>query len=120
MSATTDHTASAPAPTPKKSTASPKKKAGAAKSTKHATTAKKTASHPTYQAMVKSTVINLKEPKGSSKAAILKYILQHYKVGDNVKQVTNWVKKLNLFNLYVKGECASTIGAQTRCDERPA
>jgi len=85
MSASADHAnaASAPASTPKKT--SPKKKATAAKSATHAH--KKMASHPTYQAMVKASIINLKESKGSSKAAIFKYILQHYKVGDNVKQV---------------------------------
>ena len=49
--------------------------------------AKKAASHPTYQQMVKMAIQTLKEPKGSSKAAILKYILKNYKVGDNVKQV---------------------------------
>ena len=37
--------------------------------------------------MIKGAVKNLKEKTGSSKAAILKYILQNYKVGDNIKAV---------------------------------
>lgn len=49
---------------------------------------KAAASHPTYQAMIKAAITHLKETKGSSRAAILKYILQNYKVGDNVKLVS--------------------------------
>uniref|UniRef100_A0A914ZRA1 H15 domain-containing protein n=1 Tax=Parascaris univalens TaxID=6257 RepID=A0A914ZRA1_PARUN len=45
------------------------------------------ASHPAYGEMVKAAVVALKEKKGSSRAAILKYILQHYKVGDNLTAV---------------------------------
>uniref|UniRef100_F1LAA1 Histone H1.X n=1 Tax=Ascaris suum TaxID=6253 RepID=F1LAA1_ASCSU len=45
------------------------------------------ASHPAYGDMVKAAVVALKEKKGSSRAAILKYILQHYKVGDNLTAV---------------------------------
>lgn len=47
----------------------------------------KTASHPTYAEMVNKAVAGLKEKGGSSKAAILKYILVNYKVGDNIKQI---------------------------------
>jgi histone H1/5 len=68
-----------PKATPKKAAASPKKKAAAK--------AKAPASHPTYQAMIKAAITHLKEVKGSSRAALLKYILQNYKVGDNVKLV---------------------------------
>eukprot|EP01083_Nonionella_stella_P081146 223395_1 len=60
--------------------ASPKKRASTAKP-------KKVASHPTYSAMIKSAITTLKEKGGSSKAAILKYILSNYKVGDNIKTV---------------------------------
>lgn len=49
--------------------------------------AKKAPSHPTYSAMIRKAVAELKEKSGSSKAAILKYILQHYKLGDNVTKV---------------------------------
>uniref|UniRef100_A0A183V9Z3 Putative histone H1.6 n=2 Tax=Toxocara canis TaxID=6265 RepID=A0A183V9Z3_TOXCA len=50
-------------------------------------TPKTPASHPAYGDMVKAAVVALKEKKGSSRAAILKYILQHYKVGDNLTAV---------------------------------
>ncbi|VDM40810.1 unnamed protein product [Toxocara canis] len=50
-------------------------------------TSKATPSHPTYSVMIKAALVALKEHKGSSRAAILKYILQHYKVGDNINKV---------------------------------
>uniref|UniRef100_F1L351 Histone H1.X n=1 Tax=Ascaris suum TaxID=6253 RepID=F1L351_ASCSU len=49
--------------------------------------AKVVASHPTYSVMIKAALVALKDHKGSSRAAILKYILQHYKVGDNINKV---------------------------------
>ena len=42
------------------------------------------ASHPTYGDMVKKAIAALNEKKGSSRAAILKYIATNYKVGDNL------------------------------------
>jgi hypothetical protein len=39
--------------------------------------------------MVRRAISDLKEKKGSSRGAILKYILQHFKVGGNVIKVTN-------------------------------
>jgi len=68
----------APAAKPK---AAPKQKAPKAKKPKSA------ANHPPYAEMIKKGIADLKERKGSSKAAILKYILTHYQVGDNLKQV---------------------------------
>jgi hypothetical protein len=50
------------------------------------------ASHPTYSAMIKAAIKNLNEKTGSSKAAILKYILQNYKVGDNIKAVNSHLR----------------------------
>lgn len=47
-------------------------------------------SHPTYNDMIKKAVNELKEKKGSSRAAILKYILQHYQVGTNFAQVNKF------------------------------
>ncbi|KAI1709108.1 linker histone h1 and h5 family domain-containing protein [Ditylenchus destructor] len=44
-------------------------------------------SHPAYGDMTKKAITELKEHKGSSRAAILKYILQHYKVGDNIVKI---------------------------------
>ena len=45
--------------------------------------------------MTKSAIKNLKEKNGSSKAAILKYILQNYKVGDNIKSVSEEGKEID-------------------------
>uniref|UniRef100_A0A914CY04 H15 domain-containing protein n=1 Tax=Acrobeloides nanus TaxID=290746 RepID=A0A914CY04_9BILA len=67
----------APAAKPK---AAPKQKAPKAKKPKSA------ANHPPYAEMIKKAIADLKERKGSSKAAILKYLLTHYQVGDNLKQ----------------------------------
>ncbi len=61
----------------------------AASPKKRASKPKKVASHPTYSSMIKSAISSLKEKGGSSKAAILKYILSNYKVGDNLKSVSN-------------------------------
>lgn len=74
----------APAP------AAPVKKTKVAKSPKKAAAggAKKApASHPTYSSMIRKAITELKEKGGSSKAAILKYIAQNYKLGDNVTKV---------------------------------
>uniref|UniRef100_A0A0K0CTY4 H15 domain-containing protein n=1 Tax=Angiostrongylus cantonensis TaxID=6313 RepID=A0A0K0CTY4_ANGCA len=49
--------------------------------------AKKAPSHPTYSAMIRKAVSELKDKSGSSKAAILKFMLSHYKLGDNVTKV---------------------------------
>merc|ERR1712106_573891 len=66
----------APAPAAK-----PAKKAKAAKAKKPA--AKPT--HPAYSAMIVAAIKALKERKGSSKAAILKYIVANNSVGDEAK-----------------------------------
>jgi histone H1/5 len=44
---------------------------------------KKPAEHPKYSEMVVAAIAALKERKGSSRQAILKYIQANYKVGDN-------------------------------------
>uniref|UniRef100_A0AAF5CY01 H15 domain-containing protein n=1 Tax=Strongyloides stercoralis TaxID=6248 RepID=A0AAF5CY01_STRER len=44
--------------------------------------------------MVKKAIIELKEKKGSSKPAILKYIMAHYNLGDkNVSSVNLYIKQ---------------------------
>uniref|UniRef100_A0AAF5CQ20 H15 domain-containing protein n=1 Tax=Strongyloides stercoralis TaxID=6248 RepID=A0AAF5CQ20_STRER len=63
------------------------KKASASKTTKRP-------SHPVYADMVKKAIIELKEKKGSSKPAILKYIMAHYNLGDkNVSSVNLYIKQ---------------------------
>ena len=58
--------------------ATPKKAFTPAKSTKKAATP----SHPSYKSMITKAIKDLNEKGGSSKAAIVKYIESHYKVGD--------------------------------------
>lgn len=43
--------------------------------------------HPTYAVMVTAAVKTLKDRTGSSRQAILKYIMANYKVGDDAKKV---------------------------------
>jgi len=52
---------------------------------KKVTKPKKPADHPAYSIMVKDAVTSLKERGGSSRQALLKYIMANYKVGDNPK-----------------------------------
>ncbi|EPB74735.1 linker histone H1 and H5 family protein [Ancylostoma ceylanicum] len=40
--------------------------------------------HPTYLTMIKGAVLALNEGKGASKPAILKYLAQHYQLGENL------------------------------------
>merc|ERR1711970_1125218 len=62
----------AASPAPAKKAKAPKKKATPA-------------AHPAYGVMVKAAIVELKEKKGSSRAAILKYILANYKIADEKK-----------------------------------
>lgn len=62
----------APAASPPKAKAAPKKKPAA----------KKPADHPKYTEMIAAAIEALKERSGSSRQAILKYIQTNYKVGD--------------------------------------
>ncbi|XP_062589648.1 histone H1-delta-like [Saccostrea cucullata] len=69
------------APAPAKS---PKKKAAAKP--------KKPAEHPKYIDMVLDAIKNLKERKGSSRQAILKYVMSKFKVGNDATKVNSRVK----------------------------
>lgn len=64
--------------------ASPKKKTGGA--------AKKPADHPKYGEMVHQALAALKERGGSSRQAVLKYIMQHFKVGGDENVVNTHLK----------------------------
>ncbi|ESO86127.1 hypothetical protein LOTGIDRAFT_148180 [Lottia gigantea] len=46
------------------------------------------AAHPKYVDMIKAAVASLKERGGSSRQAILKYVMANYKVGTDLKAVT--------------------------------
>ena len=68
--------AAAVAPSPKKAAAKGKKPAAP----------KKPASHPKYIDMIVAAIVSLKERKGSSRQAIIKYIRANYKVLDNCER----------------------------------
>jgi len=61
------------------------KKAGTAK-------AKKPADHPKYSQMIKEALGALKERGGSSRQAILKYIVKHYHLGQEEKTINAHLK----------------------------
>lgn len=54
--------------------------------------AKAPAAHPKYSEMVGQAITALKERGGSSRQAILKYILKNFKVGDNVNAINSHLK----------------------------
>lgn len=67
---------------------SPSKKSPVSKKRRGKTKAEKMASnHPPYGDMIKSAIIHLNDSKGSSRAAVLKYIIQTYSLGDNLAAV---------------------------------
>ncbi|PIO70407.1 linker histone H1 and H5 family protein [Teladorsagia circumcincta] len=80
-----------------------------AKNTKAKAETKRMPPHPTYAAMIKKSIIELKERSGSSKAAILKYILAHYNLGDNATKVNNQLR-LALKRAVIKGELKQVKG----------
>ena len=59
---------------------------------KKATKPKKAPAHPKYAEMVNAAITALKQRGGCSKAAILKYIIANYKVGDNQTMVNSHLK----------------------------
>ena len=69
--------------------ASPKKT-----TTKKATPAKKSASHPTYQVMVQESIKALKERKGASRQALKKYIEANYQCEVKNFHLNSALKKL--------------------------
>lgn len=54
--------------------------------------AAKKATHPKYIEMILNGITSLKDKKGSSRVAILKFISTEYKVGDNPNAVNNQLK----------------------------
>jgi hypothetical protein len=85
----------APSSSPKatKRTASKAKVPKASPKTKVPTAPKKTASkaaktHPAFAQMIAKSIAELKDKKGSSRSAILKYIVQHYSVGEHLVSVS--------------------------------
>ena len=84
---------------PKKTAAKPKKPA-------------KPAEHPTYNDMIKTAVLALKERNGSSRQAIVKYIKANYKVGDSAGvHVKVALKRMVTAKLLVQTKGAGASGS---------
>ena len=62
------------------------------KAKKAASKPKKPAAHPKYSEMVAAAIGSLKERGGSSRQAILKYIVKNYNVGKEEKSVNAHLK----------------------------
>ncbi|XP_023327155.1 histone H1-delta [Eurytemora carolleeae] len=91
--------------------ATPKVKKVAAKK---AAKPKVAAAHPPFAAMITAAVKALKERNGSSRQAILKYVLANYKVGDAAKaqvRVKLALKKLVAAKKLIAGGAAGKKGA---------
>ena len=119
-------TADSPAP------ASPKAaKASKADRPKKISAKKTSANHPKYVEMVAAAIESLKERTGSSRQAIVKYIMSHYNVGTDLKKINSRVKVAlksgvkgtaikqvkgigasGSFKMAVKSKCAKKVGAK--------
>lgn len=73
--------ATAPPKSPAKRKGAPKKAAASAPKGK----AVVKSDHPQYDVMIKEAIAHLKERRGSSRQAILKYLMASFDLGDDVK-----------------------------------
>merc|ERR1711934_179101 len=78
---------------------------------KKASKPKAPAAHPTYIQMVSAAITALKERNGSSRQAVLKYIMANYKLGNDQKPVNSRLK-IALRNGTEKG-VLSNVGKST-------
>ena len=78
----------AAAPTPAKAPAAKAPAKKAAKPRKPT----KLADHPKYNVMIAAAIASLKERSGSSRQAVLKYVMANYKVGNEVTKINARVK----------------------------
>ncbi|VDN42582.1 unnamed protein product [Gongylonema pulchrum] len=78
--------------------AAPKRRKGSARATaKGAASSNKSGAkpqhnHPPYGSMIKAALLASEDKKGSSRAAILKYIMQNYEVGENASLVNSHLR----------------------------
>src|SRR5262245_35292876 len=72
-----------------KKAAAAKKKTGAAKAKKAVAVA---GEHPKYSEMIQQALTSLKERGGSSRQAVLKYIMKNFKVGTDENVVNTHLK----------------------------
>nr|AOF43155.1 histone H1.2 [Hydractinia echinata] len=73
--------------------------------------AKKNADHPLFIEMISAAITALKERKGSSRQAIVKYIKANYKVGDNVETVVKMTLKRNIGGRLVQTKGTGASGS---------
>lgn len=102
----------APAP----AAASPKQK-------KKPSAPKKPATHPKYSEMAKAAIQALKERGGSSRQAILKYIVKNYNVGTDEKVVNQHLKmalKHGVTNNSLKQSKGTGAAGSFKLGEKPA
>jgi histone H1/5 len=88
--------------------------AAAAPKAKKAAKPKVAAAHPPFGTMIAAAIKALKERNGSSRQAILKYIVANYKVGDAAKaqlHTTRALRKLSADKKLVAGGAAGKKGA---------
>ena len=72
----------------------------------------KLAEHPKYSDMIKAAILALKERTGSSRQAIVKYIKENYKVGDNAGvHVRTALKKMLTAKLLVQTKGTGASGS---------
>ncbi|KAK5977148.1 Histone H1-delta [Trichostrongylus colubriformis] len=65
--------------------------------------------HPPYTEMVQKAIAELKDKSGSSKAAIMRYLVQNYQLGDNVTKINTNIR-LALKKGVEKGELKQVSG----------
>ena len=97
------------APAVKPPKAAPKKK----------TVAKKPADHPKYAEMIAAAIGALKERKGSSRQAILKYINANFKVGDNAANALKLALKRNVANGFLKQVKGTGASGSFKLGDKP-
>jgi len=84
---------------------------------------KKPADHPTYSAMIVAAISALKERNGSSRQAVMKYMMSNYKVGDNANSHLKLALKRAVASgvlKQVKGTGASGSFKVAKVEKKPA
>ena len=92
MADVTNASGAAPPPPPPASAAAAAAKLSTSKKSLKPRKTVQPAEHPKYREMIASAITTLKERGGSSRQAIMKHILAHYKLGSEINKVKGRVK----------------------------
>ncbi len=80
--------------------------------------------HPSYKEMIKNAIKETKDRKGVTRQAIKKYILEHYKVGDNSgKMINNGLKRgvaNGIFETAKDNKARFKLSEATKAEKPPA